>query len=185
MVQNMRPVAVNGDTRWLAEDPAFRVLEMPRGLGRELVRRGMLRPQQDGVFRTQDMVQAALLKRFRHELGGAEESAEVWASLRVEGLVDEMVERALSAAAADRFDVVIDQRTGRMTAVVDEDQFLTASSGDGERRLVIVPFRAELAACLEAFRRRAHRGPVPAVRRGRPRKSATIHELPPPSAAGG
>jgi hypothetical protein len=173
------------DTRWLAEDAAFRVLEMSRGLGRELTRRGMLQPQEDGVFRVGDIVQGALLKRFRPYLGGAEESAQVWASLRSEGLVGVMVERALSAEAVERFEVVVAQRTGRMTAVVVDQQLPAAVKGNREPQLLVVEFRADLAACLETFRRRAHCGPMPARRRGRPRKSATIHELPPPNAARG
>jgi hypothetical protein len=172
------------DNRWLAEDPALRILEISRGVGRELVRRGMLRPEQDGIFRVTDMVQGALLKRFRTELGGPEEAADVWASLRDEGLVTEMVQHALSPPAAKRYDIVIDQRTGRMVAVVDDAQLLAAVKGSGERRLVIVPFRDELAACLETFRRRARRDPISEARRGRPRKSATIHELPPPRVVG-
>jgi len=135
-------------SRWLSEDAALGVLELSRGAGRELLNKGWLQPQQDGIFREAEIVEATILKHIRPSLGRSSEASNTWTALRKDGTVGGIVQLALSEDAALR------------------------------RRLVFIDLTEELNARLTAFCRRANRGPVPASRRGRPRKTADVHALP-------
>jgi len=135
-------------SRWLSEDAALGVLELSRGAGRELLNKGWLQPQQDGIFREAEIVEATILKHIRPSLGRSSEASNTWTALRKDGTVGGIVQLALSEDAALRF------------------------------RLVFIDLTEELNARLTAFCRRANRGPVPASRRGRPRKTADVHALP-------
>jgi hypothetical protein len=166
--------------RWMPEDAAFAVLGLSRGTGQDLVAQGMLRPARDGIFREPDLVEGVIAKRVRALRGHrAGEWANAWQALREEGIVAALLERATNEAARQRLEIVIDEVTFAVTAVVDDDQLAAAARGTAEgRSLVVMDLTHELNAVLVAFRRRANRGTVPATRRGRPRKSADVLGLP-------
>jgi hypothetical protein len=164
--------------RWLPEDAALEVLETSRGAGRELLGQGLLRPTQDGIFRDADIAEATILQHVRPLLGRISTARNTWAALRDEGTIDALVEVALSDQAALRFELVFDELTREVVGAVDDGQLLAAIRGPLRRRIVFLDLTQELNSRLTAFRRRANQGPVPATRRGRPRKSAEIHQLP-------
>jgi hypothetical protein len=170
--------------RWMPEDAAFAVLGLSRGAGQDLVAQGMLRPARDGIIREPDIVEGVIAKRVRALRGHrAGEWANAWHALREEGIVDVILERATIESARQRLEIVVDEMTFAVTAVVDDDQLAAAVRGTAAGRcLVVMDLTDELNAVLVAFRRRANRGAVPAIRRGRPRKSADVHGL--PNAAG-
>jgi hypothetical protein len=166
--------------RWMSEDVAFTVLGLSRGAGQDLVAQGMLRPVRDGIVREPDIVEGVVAKRVRALRGHrAGEWANAWHALREEGVVDVIVERAASESARQRLEIVVDEMTFAVTAVVDDDQLSAAVRGTAAgRSLMVIDLTDELNTVLVAFRRRANRGAVPATRRGRPRKSAAVHDLP-------
>jgi hypothetical protein len=164
-------------SRWLPEEPAFEVLELSRGAGRELIAKGLLRPREDGIFRESDIVEATVIEHLRPSLGRLSEAARTCAALREEGVFGAIVELALSDDAERSFAIVIDERTSEVSAIVDDQELVAAVRGPLRRRLVFVDLTDELNARLTAFRRRANRGPVPAKRRGRPRRTAEVHTL--------
>jgi hypothetical protein len=165
-------------SRWLSEDAALGVLELSRGAGRELLNKGWLQPQQDGIFREAEIVEATILKHIRPSLGRSSEASNTWTALRKDGTVGGIVQLALSEDAALRFEIVVDELTRSLSGVVNDEQLVIAVRGPLRRRLVFIDLTEELNARLTAFCRRANRGPVPASRRGRPRKTADVHALP-------
>lgn len=164
----------------MPEDGAFSVLGVSRGAGRDLVMHGMLRPAQDGIFRERDIIEGTLAKHVRALPGHrAAEWSNAWSSLRNDGVIDAMVEAAATASARQRLEIVVDDTTLEVTAATDDEQLVAAVRGSpAGRTLVVLNITGEMNTRLDAFRRRANRGPVPARRRGRPRKSAEIHRLP-------
>lgn len=174
-------MAQASDTQsWLAEDIAFSVLGLSRGAGRDLVAHGMLRPARDGIFRERDIVEGTIAKCVRALPGHrAGEWGNAWRTLREDGVVYAIVERASIESARRRLEIVVDDTTLRITAAVDDDQLVAAVRGSASgRALVVVDITDEMNTRLEAFRHRATSGAVPARRRGRPRKSAEVHRLP-------
>lgn len=168
--------------RWLPEDAALEVLGLSRGAGRELLGQGLLRPAQDGIFRDTDIAEATILQHVRPLLGRVSAACNTWAALRDEGAIDALVEAALSDSAALRFELVVDELTRDVVGAVDDGQLISAIRGRPGRRIFFFDLTQELNSRLTAFRRRSNQGPVPATRRGRPRKSAEIHQLPVPAA---
>lgn len=166
-------------TRWMPEDAAFDILGLSRGLGRDLVAAGLLRPAQDGIFRERDIVEGAIARRVRDLGHRAAAVANAWQALREDGGIDALVARATTEAARDRFEVVVDKATLDVTAALDDEELAAAVRGTANGRLlVVIDLTEELDTALRAFRRQANRGAVPARRRGRPRKTADVHTLP-------
>ncbi len=166
-------------TPWMPEDAAFAVLGLSRGAGRDLAAQGMLRPALDGIFRERDIVEGTIAKRVRALPGHrAGDWGNAWKALREEGAVDAILERAAIEPARRRLEIVVDETTLEVTAAVDDDQLIAAVRGTAAgRALVVIDVTEDLNVRLDAFRRRANRGAVPAKRRGRPRKSAEVHHL--------
>jgi uncharacterized UPF0146 family protein len=168
---------------WLSENAALELLGFSRGAGRDLLSQGLLRPAQDGIFRDADIAEGTILQHIRPLLGRISTASNTWAALREEGAVAVLVDRALSLEATSRFEVVVDEVTRDVVGVVNDGQLLMAVRAAQSHSMVVVDLTQELKASLTGFRRIADRGPVPAKRRGRPRKSAEIHRLPIPATA--
>jgi hypothetical protein len=165
--------------RWMSEDAAFAAVGLSRRTGRELVAQGVLQPSQDGIFRRRDIIEAAIAKRARDVAGhSGADWGNAWNTQREDGAIDTLLQRAASEEARERLEIVVDEATLGLTAVLDDGHLVAAVRGSATgRRFVVIDMTDELNTALDAFGNRANRGAVPARRRGRPRKTAHVYHL--------
>jgi hypothetical protein len=165
--------------RWMSEDAAFSLVGLSRRTGRDLVAQGVLKPAEDGIFRTRDIIEAAIAKRVRDVAGhSGTEWANAWNAQRENGAIEALLERAASEEARQRLDIIVNATTLALTAVLDDGHLVAAVRGSATgRSYVVIDMTEELNTALNGFGNRGNRAAVPARRRGRPRKTAEVYHL--------